>query len=116
MKQSEIRVGEFYRAKVSASIVTVRVDKIRKVESTAYRKGGTVYDVTNLATGRSTTFKSAARFRSKAADPNVKKPASKPSEVKNVATAKPKSELAEKLASSKASKTAAPHSVIIARA
>ena len=60
MKASEIVVGEKYVAKVAGKITTVHVDLIRE---TSY---GTRYDVTNCVTRRSTTFKSAAKFRSKA--------------------------------------------------
>jgi hypothetical protein len=72
MKANEIQVGRKYRAKVGGNLTTVRVDAIREVE----RFGGTdaytgrakwtdrpVYDVTNLTTGRRTTFRSAAKFR-----------------------------------------------------
>ena len=63
MKKAEIRVGGHYRAKVSGTITTVRVDTIR--ERAGYSgKNQTVYDVTNLKTGRKTTFRSAAKFRS----------------------------------------------------
>lgn len=54
MKKNEIKVGGHYRAKVNGQLVTVRVDKIYE---------GGFYDVTNLATGRKTTFRSAAKFR-----------------------------------------------------
>jgi len=63
MKKDEIKVGGHYLAKVSGSITTVRVDGIRETTTT---KTMTVYDVTNLATGRRTTFRSAAKFRSPA--------------------------------------------------
>ena len=72
MKKHEIQVGGHYTARVSGQFVTVRVEAIRK----AHRLGGgarhpdelsvgeyTVYDVTNLATGRRLTFRSAAKFR-----------------------------------------------------
>ncbi len=64
MKASEIKVGGLYEAKISDRVVTVRVDAIRK-RGTASRVGRevTVYDVTNLTTGRKTTFRSAAKFR-----------------------------------------------------
>lgn len=64
MKKSEIKVGGHYTAKVSNKIVTVRVDSIR--ERDGYKKMETVYNVTNLTTGRTTTFRSAAKFRSEA--------------------------------------------------
>ncbi len=71
MKASEIKKGGHYIAKVSGNLVTVRVDEIR--EMTAHRmnhfsgrlerSSQTVYNVTNLDTGRYATFKSAAKFR-----------------------------------------------------
>lgn len=74
MKKSEVKVGGHYVAKVSGKITTVRVDAIRKAV-TGYKgkdhfsgkiktRESTVYDVTNLTTGRSTVFKSAAKFGS----------------------------------------------------
>src|SRR5689334_16895701 len=70
MKASEIKVGGKYRAMVSGVLCTVRVDRVR--DSVTYRGGKAVdtklYDVTNERTGRRTTFRSAAKFRSPAAD------------------------------------------------
>lgn len=70
MKASEIEKGGKYIAKVSGVLTTVRVDEIREVTTYCgscnrpYGRGErTVYDVTNLKTGRRTTFKSAAKFR-----------------------------------------------------
>ncbi len=68
MKKSEIQVGGHYVAKVSGRLVTVRVDAIREYNpsfSHSYRslRSSTSYDVTNLTTGRKTTFRSAAKFR-----------------------------------------------------
>ena len=65
MKKSEIKVGGHYVAKVSDKLVTVRVDAIRKAEYPT--SGSARYDVTNLSTGRKTTFRSAMKFRSVAA-------------------------------------------------
>jgi hypothetical protein len=62
MKKSEIKVGCEYITKVSNKLTTVRVDKIGKVQGNDYHQGGTHYDVTNLTTGRKTTFQSAAKF------------------------------------------------------
>lgn len=69
MKASEIKVGGKYLAKVSNRLVTVRVDAIRDYSDgyfPAGRAGNSAkrYDVTNLATGRKTTFRSAQKFRS----------------------------------------------------
>jgi hypothetical protein len=62
MKKSEIRVGGLYKAKVSGKLVTVRVDGIREWGAPSVGTG-TRYDVTNLSTGRGTTFRSAQKFR-----------------------------------------------------
>ncbi len=72
MKKNEIRVGGLYLAKVSGNLTTVRVDAICDVEEVRgwrnstgrLRKAVNRYDVTNLKTGRKTTFRSAAKFRS----------------------------------------------------
>ena len=66
MKKSEIRVGGHYLAKMSGKMVTVRVNAIRDYCSPIFGKEGRWekrYDVTNLSTGRKTTFRSAAKFR-----------------------------------------------------
>lgn len=71
MKKSEIVVGGHYLAKVSNVITTVRVDAIREIDGckeSAYSgrrstPAKTRYDVTNLRTGRTTTFDSAMKFR-----------------------------------------------------
>ena len=71
MKKNEIKKGGKYIAKVSGNLVTVRVDEIRETRrSGRYDYSGkvtyrdvVVYDVTNLKTGRRTTFKSAQKFR-----------------------------------------------------
>lgn len=55
MKANQIKLGGHYTAKVNDSITTVRVDAIRG-------KVGP-FDVTNLKTGRKTTFRSAVKFR-----------------------------------------------------
>jgi hypothetical protein len=71
MKAKEIKVGGRYTAKVSGKLTTVRVDAIREITrmsgtnydgSRKYRDA-VVYDVTNLSTGRRTTFRSATKFR-----------------------------------------------------
>lgn len=66
MTGKQIKVGGLYRAKVSGNLTIVRVDGIR--ETRKYRSGKladtVVYDVTNTRTGRTTTFSSAAKFRS----------------------------------------------------
>lgn len=63
MKADQIVVGGHYAAKVNDAITTVRVDAIRTVDYRGIRKDATVYDVTNVRTGRKTTFRSAAKFR-----------------------------------------------------
>ncbi len=62
MKKSEIKVGGHYTAKINGRIVTCRVDAIREG---GFTQGGSqvAYDVTNLTTGRKTTFRSAQKFR-----------------------------------------------------
>jgi len=63
MKKQDIKVGGLYKAKVSGKVVTVRVDRIK--DQTSFNgKAATSYDVTNLSTGRKTTFRSAMKFRS----------------------------------------------------
>lgn len=81
MKQDEIRIGGRYLARISGKVVPVRVEAIR--DTLTARRGPSytgmprtrlrlVYDVTNLATGRKTTFRSAAKFRGPApAEPPV---------------------------------------------
>ncbi len=66
MKKNEIKKGGHYRAKVSGVLTTVRVDGIREVGGRSNYPAGTAYDVTNLRTGRTTTFRSAAKFREEA--------------------------------------------------
>jgi hypothetical protein len=63
MKKSEIVVGGLYIAKVSNKLVTVRVDSIDVSTAWHEDKERTFYRITNLATGRKTTFRSAAKFR-----------------------------------------------------
>lgn len=70
MKAKDIKVGGTYTARVSGRLVKVKVDGIREVHmsprsfwSRSLYSTKTVYDVTNLATGRKLTFKSAAKFR-----------------------------------------------------
>lgn len=72
MLKKQISVGGIYRAMVSGVLCDVRVDKIRKdnrVGGGARRRGQlsegtyTVYDVTNLRTGRALVFNSAMKFR-----------------------------------------------------
>lgn len=73
MRKAEIETGGVYIARVSNKITRVRVDAIRTVTkqsrnylgNTTY-KDSTVYEVTNLATGRQITFRSATKFRGKA--------------------------------------------------
>lgn len=66
MKKKDIKTGGHYTARVSGNIVTVRVDKIRDYTGWGGTYQRTVYDVTNLKTGRKTTFRSAQRFRCEA--------------------------------------------------
>lgn len=59
MKQADIKKGELYIAKVNNKLTTVKVVEIR---DTGFPKGIS-YRVLNIATGRETLFKSAAKFR-----------------------------------------------------
>lgn len=59
MKANEIKVGGVYVAKVGGNLTRVRVDAIW-----INYAGYTQWNVTNLKTGRRTTFRSAAKFRS----------------------------------------------------
>lgn len=108
MKASEVSVGKFYWAKVGVNLTTVRLDAIRDTQA------GKRYDVTNMATSRETTFRSAAKFQCNAQDPSIRV---------EVQTAKkevqmPKSLLAAKLTSklAPAITATAPHLIIKARA
>jgi hypothetical protein len=62
MIATEITEGRTYVAKVSGRLTTVRVDGIRHRCDAAGRLRA-VYDVTNLRTGRRTTFASPTKFR-----------------------------------------------------
>ena len=62
MKLKDIKVGGHYLAKVSGKLTTVRVEDIRQVR-TWNNWDKTRIDVTNLATGRKSTFRSAAKLR-----------------------------------------------------
>lgn len=72
MLKHQIKLNGRYIARISGRLVTVQVDAIREIDGwgpgrgSIYRpasKAKTVYDVTNLATGRKTTFRSASKFR-----------------------------------------------------
>lgn len=76
MRKDQIKVGGHYQAKVNGKLVTVRVDAVRETDTrrTTGVLGNrrtipsyTFYDVTNLATGRKTTFRSAMKFRAEVA-------------------------------------------------
>jgi len=81
LKASEIQIGGKYIAKVSGKLTTVRVDSIRDVNryirnnysGQSDLRTATTYDVTNLTTGRKTTFRSAAKFR-RSAEPKPAPP------------------------------------------
>ena len=62
MKKADIKVGGHYRAKVNGRLTTVRVDAISDSSWAATGHGSVSYDVTNLTTGRQTTFRSAQKF------------------------------------------------------
>lgn len=64
MKKNEIQVGGLYTAKVANKVTTVRVDAIREMRGLGMGNPcNTRWDVTNMVTGRKTTFRSAAKFR-----------------------------------------------------
>ncbi len=76
MKKEEIRVGGRYVMRVSGNLVVVVVDSINVHDGTSYigssgrtirTKAKTTYEVTNTATNRVITVKSASRFRREAA-------------------------------------------------
>lgn len=80
MKANEIVIGKVYVAKIGVNVTQVRVDAIRNVAyvsaggylgwtSASREREQTRYDVTNLATGRRTTFRSAAKFRAEIKNP-----------------------------------------------
>lgn len=78
MKKQDIKVGGRYLAKVNNKIVTVRVDAIRETGADWHNPNGrsvTRYDVTNLETGRATTFRSAAKFQREAEPESPMRPA-----------------------------------------
>ena len=71
MRIDEIEIGGRYLAKVSGMITIVKVVAIREVPpcawtTTASGRWQKRIDVVNERTGRRTTFRSAARLRSKA--------------------------------------------------
>jgi hypothetical protein len=73
MKQNEIKIGELYVARVNGNLTRVRVNGIRVYAKTTYSQSRTIYDVTNIKTGRSTTFRSASKFRALAqGEPDVR--------------------------------------------
>lgn len=84
MKKADIVVGGKYSAKVSGRIVTVRVDAIRERPATATFRGRTVFDVTNLDTGRKLTFDSAAKFRGEVKEKVEDKKGADPTTVRTV--------------------------------
>lgn len=69
MKKKDIKVGGVYRALVNGKVVPCRVDAIRDVNNYPRKTAAAVYDVTNLTTGRKTTFRSAMKFREEVAAP-----------------------------------------------
>lgn len=63
MRKHEIKIGGVYTARVSGRLTTVRVEAIRERGYGTTIRNMPYYDVTNLATGRRLTFRSAAKFR-----------------------------------------------------
>jgi hypothetical protein len=77
MKKSEVKVGGYYTAKVSGRLTVVRVDAVRErptyrnpLTQTKVGRASLMYDVTNMTTGRHTTFHSASKFRGPAEAPS----------------------------------------------
>lgn len=73
MKAADIKIQGIYEAKVNGKLVPVRVNRI---STNAMRSAGsiqdrTTYGVTNLKTGRTTTFRSAAKFRREINSPEI---------------------------------------------
>jgi hypothetical protein len=81
VKKSEVKVGSYYLAKVNGRTVPVRLDSIEQAtrrignnysgESVYGEKS--LYCVTNLASGRETTFRSAAKFQAEITQAEVEK-------------------------------------------
>ncbi len=75
MLANEIVVGGVYVAKVSNVLTHVRVDEIDDNAYKGYSQGkvkrGTKYNVTNLRTGRRTSFRSASKFRQQVLSPGT---------------------------------------------
>lgn len=69
MKKNEIKVDECYLVRVSSKIVTVRVDRIDNRPYPGIYSTHVAYHVTNLSTGKQLVFRSAQKFRGRAADP-----------------------------------------------
>lgn len=70
MKAKDIEIGGLYTARISGKFTTVRVDRVdyRSRPGRFAHTGAavrTIYEVTNMNTGRQITFRSAAKFRSK---------------------------------------------------
>lgn len=128
MKAAEIKVGGHYVAKVSNKLTTVRVDTVREVFD-HNDKSSNRYDVTNLATGRKTTFRSAMKFHFVALMADTPSPvveegeqgsdftSKTPTQTRPDTSTTAKSPLAAALASQhKVETIAAPHLIVEARA
>lgn len=61
MKANEIKIGQFYLAKVSGKVVTVKV--LRTVERFSGDRGRTHWVCKNMLTDREIEVKSCQRFR-----------------------------------------------------
>jgi len=72
MKKADLKVGSYYVAKVSGKLTVVRLDEMRET-CTAHGvrdyRISHYYDVTNLRTNRTLTFRSAQKFRREVAKP-----------------------------------------------
>lgn len=122
MKKSMIVVGQYYKARVSGRITTVRVDSIRVVSAGPGNgwyspRDRTLYDVTNTTTGRKTTFRSCQKFIEPTLDPSQKFRSASPSpNHQNTPMPSLNSKLAEKISQQPSVSNKTPHLIIEALA
>lgn len=64
MQHNDIKVGGFYKAKISGVITTVLVTDIQEVTKGASKRTYMHYYVRNVRTGRTLIFRSCQKFRS----------------------------------------------------
>jgi exodeoxyribonuclease-5 len=72
MKAKDIKQGHHYETKIGGKLTVVKVDRINEEReptlgtNRSRKTGKMTFEVTNLSTGRKTTFRSAAKFRREA--------------------------------------------------